>query len=110
MRQQEHHSGQSYRVRYSKTLQQTNTDIAVAGYKFSTRGYLSFQDFLNDWDPGNSTIDNGRERNRFDVTISQTLPFGTLSLSMYDASYWNSEHADSMNWASAARLDRCRTR
>lgn len=104
MRQQEHHSGQSYRVRYSKTLQQTNTDIAVAGYKFSTRGYLSFQDFLNDWDPGNSTIDNGRERNRFDVTISQTLPFGTLSLSMYDASYWNSEHADSMNLGFSSTL------
>ena len=63
-----------------------------------------FQDFLNDWDPGNSTIDNGRERNRFDVTISQTLPFGTLSLSMYDASYWNSEHADSMNLGFSSTL------
>lgn len=104
IRQMEYHSGQSYRVRYSKTLQQTNTDIAVAGYKFSTRGYLSFQDFLNDWDPGNSAIDNGRERNRFDVTISQTLPFGTLSLTMYDASYWNSQHADSLNLGFSSTL------
>ncbi|URO01357.1 fimbrial biogenesis outer membrane usher protein [Leclercia adecarboxylata] len=104
MRQQEHHNGQSYRVRYSKTLQQTNTDIAVAGYKFSTRGYLSFQDFLNDWDPGNSAVDNGRERNRFDVTVSQTLPVGTLSLTMYDASYWNSEHADSVNLGFSSTL------
>ncbi|MCT4706575.1 fimbrial biogenesis outer membrane usher protein [Enterobacteriaceae bacterium H16N7] len=95
--QQEHHNGQSYRARYSKTLQQTNTDISVSGYKFSTSGYLSFQDFMNDWDAGNSSIENGRERNRFDITVSQNVSFGTLSLSMYDQSYWNSEHASSVN-------------
>ncbi|MFG6652989.1 fimbria/pilus outer membrane usher protein [Scandinavium sp. M-37] len=97
MHQQEHRNGQSYRVRYSKTLQQTNTDVSVAGYKFSTRGYLSFQDFLNNWDADNSSINDGRERNRYDVTISQNMSFGTLSLSMFDESYWNSEHANSLN-------------
>ncbi|MDO2247270.1 fimbria/pilus outer membrane usher protein, partial [Escherichia coli] len=29
---------------------------------------------------------------------------GTLSLSMYDASYWNSEHADSMNLGFSSTL------
>ena len=32
------------------------------------------------------------------------MPFGTLSLSMYDASYWNSEHADSMNLGFSSTL------
>lgn len=38
------HSGESYRFLYSKTLEQTNTHIQLAGYRYSTRGFYTLQD------------------------------------------------------------------
>ncbi|MBN0408342.1 fimbria/pilus outer membrane usher protein, partial [Pseudomonas aeruginosa] len=39
--------GQSYRVRFSKSFLQTGTSFSVAGYRYSTSGYYSFQDFVD---------------------------------------------------------------
>lgn len=39
--------GQSYRVRFSKSFLQTGTSFSVAGYRYSTAGYYSFQDFVD---------------------------------------------------------------
>ncbi len=40
-------TGQAWRMRYSKTLQETGTDISVASYRYATRGFYSFQDQIN---------------------------------------------------------------
>ena len=38
------HSGQSFRISYSKILPQTDTSLSVAAYRYSTSGYLSLAD------------------------------------------------------------------
>lgn len=40
-------SGQSYRFRYSKTLDLTDTNFSLIGYRYSTNGYYSFNEALN---------------------------------------------------------------
>ncbi|WP_163495005.1 fimbria/pilus outer membrane usher protein, partial [Escherichia coli] len=39
--------GQSYRVRFSKDIPQTGTNFSVAGYRYSTHGYYSLQNFID---------------------------------------------------------------
>ena len=92
-------SGQSLRLRYSKNFTQTGTDFSVAGYRYSTSGYYSFQDFIN-----NSVTDSssyylsGRPRNRFDASVSQFFgKLGSVSLSLVSSSYWDSSRMDSLN-------------
>lgn len=35
-------SGQSYRVSYSKLINETNSNITLAAYRFSSSGYMDF--------------------------------------------------------------------
>ncbi|MFK3710502.1 fimbria/pilus outer membrane usher protein [Leclercia adecarboxylata] len=92
-----HDDGQSYRLRYSKTLQATDTTLSLAGYRYSSSGYYSFQDFSDNWNEGDDLNDAGRERNRFDVSLSQNTDWGTLAVSLISESYWDESRMDSLN-------------
>ncbi|MFY9993879.1 MAG: fimbria/pilus outer membrane usher protein [Leclercia sp.] len=89
--------GQSYRLRYSKTLQATDTTFSLAGYRYSSSGYYSFQNFSDNWNEGDDLNDSGRERNRFDLSISQNTDWGTLAVSLISESYWDDSRMDSLN-------------
>lgn len=91
--------GQSLRVRFSKSFADTGTNFSVAGYRYSTSGYYSFQDFVNNSVPQDSNYGlSGRPRNRFDASISQFLnDYGSLSLSLVSESYWDSSRMDSLS-------------
>ncbi|HBW8902390.1 TPA: fimbrial biogenesis outer membrane usher protein [Klebsiella quasipneumoniae subsp. quasipneumoniae] len=90
--------GQSYRVRFSKSFLQTGTNFSVAGYRYSTAGYYSFQDFV---DNASTQYDcctsNGRTKGRFDASVSQTLfGYGSLSLSLINETYWDNSRMASV--------------
>lgn len=90
--------GQSYRVRFSKSFLQTGTNFSVAGYRYSTAGYYSFQDFI---DNASTQYDcctsNGRTKGRFDASVSQTLfGYGSLSLSLINETYWDNSRMASV--------------
>ena len=40
-------SGQSYRFRYSKSIDLTDTSFSLIGYRYSTSGYYSFNEAIN---------------------------------------------------------------
>lgn len=40
-------SGQSYRFRYSKSIETTDTSFSLLGYRYSTAGYYSFNEAVN---------------------------------------------------------------
>ncbi|HCF2341461.1 fimbria/pilus outer membrane usher protein [Pseudomonas paraeruginosa] len=84
--------GQSLRFLYSKTINSTDTNFTMVGYRYSTEGYrtlsqhvedLSSEDFLNG-------VSYGRQKSRLDLTVNQTL-FRTSSiyLSAGETTYWN---------------------
>jgi outer membrane usher protein len=88
-------NGQSWRVRYSKNIVQTGTNLAIAGYRYSTSGFYSLQEAMYTWRDGgnNALLLTERRRNRSEITISQNLweNAGSLSLSWVSENYWNSD-------------------
>jgi outer membrane usher protein len=90
--------GTSLRVGYSKFIDPTNTNIAIAAYRYSTAGYMDLSDAasvrdlaLRGGDP-NSVY---RERNRFQVTLNQNFKkYGTVFLNASAQQYWNRNGSD----------------
>ncbi|MEG1209897.1 MAG: outer membrane usher protein [Leclercia sp.] len=97
--------GESYRLSWSKMLSATNTAFNVAGYRFSTKDYLSLHDAASlaeqvkyqsqGADTQASYNDFQRMKNQFQINISQPLKNGETDLgSMYIngswQNYWNS--------------------
>lgn len=84
--------GQSLRFLYSKTINATDTNFTMVGYRYSTEGYrtlsqhvedMSSEDYLNG-------ISYGRQKSRIDLTVNQTLfRRSSVYLSAGETTYWN---------------------
>ena len=85
--------GQSIRLRYSKNMLNTGTNISIAGYRYSTSGYYTLQEVLDTWrnNDWQNTLD--RRRNRTEFMLNQNLGenAGSLSLNAISEDYWNSD-------------------
>ena len=83
-------TGQSVRFLYSKTLSQTNTTFTMAGYRYSTSGYRTLSEHINELDQGSGHYSNGRPKNRLDLSVNQTLGGqGSLFVSAGETNYWD---------------------
>ena len=86
-------NGQSWRIRYSKNIVQTGTNVAIAGYRYSTSGFYSLAEIMNTWsDNYNAYLSAERRRNRSELTVTQSIGerLGSLSLSYIQEDYWKS--------------------
>ena len=90
--------GESYRLSYSTLIPETDTSIAMATYRYSTKNYLGLHDALQMIDDAKSNdvqIKNvSRVKNRFNINVNQPLNstqahWGSLyaNASWYD--YWD---------------------
>ncbi|AOX99060.1 fimbria/pilus outer membrane usher protein [Jeongeupia sp. USM3] len=91
--------GQSFRLSYTKQFAPTNTNIALAAYRYSTSGFLSLGDAmrLRDLDDrGLAASMPGTQRGRLQATINQALGerYGSLYLSGSVQDYWNRSGTD----------------
>ncbi|WON76481.1 fimbria/pilus outer membrane usher protein [Serratia sp. UGAL515B_01] len=86
-------NGHSFRTRYSKDFLMTGTNLAIAGYRYSTDGYWNMQQVLDSYTRGNSYPLHERRRNRAEVTIAQNLwrNAGSLALTAVWEDYWNND-------------------
>lgn len=86
--------GQSYRLRYSKSMTTTGTSVDLTALRYSTRDYFSFADFNNhDYrlKDGVSPWLNQRQRSSFTTSITQSLgDYGSLYLSGSIYDFWES--------------------
>ena len=83
--------GQSWGLAYNKNVPFSGTHFALGAYRFSTAGYLSLPDALNVRELGHrgGNIDHyARQKSRVDLTISQQLGKGTLSVYGSSIDYW----------------------
>lgn len=92
-------SGQSYRLSYSKYIQETNSNFSIAAYRFSTSGYLDFLTAMRSLDAqerGHNSDNIWRPKNKFTVTANQGLPgsWGQLYVTGYTQDYWNHTNSD----------------
>ncbi|EBW1732446.1 fimbrial biogenesis outer membrane usher protein [Salmonella enterica subsp. enterica serovar Kottbus] len=82
--------GQSYRVRYSKSMVDTGTTLSLAAYRYSTRGYYSLQDAASEDNVVAGKRNSDHLRSELDLTVSQSLgPWGSLYVSGSQRDYWN---------------------
>lgn len=92
-------SGQSYQVSYSKFIPDTNSNLTVAAYRFSTAGYYDYaaaMRAINEEHHGRSVDNIWRPKNRFNVTMNQGLMdgWGQVYLTGYTQNYWNNSGSD----------------
>ncbi|KML46882.1 fimbrial protein [Burkholderia cepacia] len=92
-------SGTSARLSYAKSITQTQTDVALAAYRYSTSGFFG----LNDAMLARERVANGgpvdsvaRQRSRTSLTVNQAFGErrGRLGLSASATSYWNRAGTD----------------
>ncbi|WP_394521339.1 fimbria/pilus outer membrane usher protein [Pantoea sp. SGAir0184] len=85
-------SGQSVRLRYSKSLATTGTNVSIAGYRYSTSGFYTLHEVLNSYAPYSAYRSTERRRNRAEITLTQRLgdDFGYLSATALREDYWGS--------------------
>ncbi|MFM0736872.1 fimbrial biogenesis outer membrane usher protein [Paraburkholderia xenovorans] len=90
--------GTSLRVGYNKFIDPTDTNIAVAAYRYSTAGFMNLSDAASVRDlamRGGDTNSVYRQRNRFQLTVNQNLKsHGTVFLSASSQQYWNHSGSD----------------
>jgi outer membrane usher protein len=90
--------GTSLRVGYSKFINPTNTNIAIAAYRYSTAGYMNLWDAASARDlamRGGDPNSVYRQRNRFQATLNQNFKeYGTVYLNASAQQYWNRSGSD----------------
>lgn len=87
-------SGQSYRLSYSKTVNETNSSLSLAAYRFSTSGYMDFMTAMQTRErmaPGEGDNAVPRAKNRLTFSVAQGLAsgWGQLYVSGSLQDYWN---------------------
>lgn len=105
------HSGQSVRFLYSKSMLKTGTTFQLLGYRYSTKGYFTFNDVANsrinnyenylkhENDPSyiwqmSDELRNPR-KGRFEANISHNfVDYGSIYLTGSQQTYWNRNGRD----------------
>ncbi|MEH5143180.1 fimbria/pilus outer membrane usher protein [Enterobacter cloacae] len=93
-------TGQSYKITYNKLISDTQSNIALAAYRFSTRDYLDFSQAMQyqNYQNGDPVFSGllYRAKNRYSLTLSQGLgeKRGLLYASGISQSYWNRSGSD----------------
>lgn len=94
LQKQPDRNGYSVRLAYSKLLESIGTNVTLAAYRYSSRGYLNLADavMLRDAEREARGLDlTGIQRNRLQLTVNQALPagYGSFYLSGSTQDYWN---------------------
>ena len=98
--------GHSYRFNYAKKFQ-SGTNLNLVGYRFSSRNYTSFNNFLE--------MSRGYsrrvmlEKTRFTLSLSQYFePIdGSVSISATRGTYWNQSSMENYNISYNTTLEKC---
>ncbi|NWL75939.1 fimbrial protein [Pseudomonas taiwanensis] len=83
--------GNSLRALYAKTFTGTDTSFTLAAYRYSTEGYRTLSDHVQELTLGMPST-SGRSKIRTDLTVNQTLgqrKYGSLYINASDERYWN---------------------
>jgi len=92
-------SGTSARASYSKRFEQTRSNVSLAAYRFSTRGFLDMADAMRTIDAAERGFSRNtimRPRSRLSLTLSQPLGehAGHFYLNGFTQNYWTGHPKD----------------
>ncbi|HCD8687296.1 TPA: aggregative adherence fimbria 3 usher protein Agg3C [Escherichia coli] len=100
-------TGNSWRIRYDKSFELTDTSFSAASYQYSNEGYHELSDILDTYRSGANFVfnDTDRKRRRITININQSLgPWGFIGLSGGRDEYKGGDRQDyigasySMSW------------
>lgn len=98
LREHPDQDGESLRLSYSKLLEPTSTNITLAAYRYSTKGYLGLADAvgLRQLESGEPVVLRPLQRGKFQATVDQSLGpgWGSFYLSGSVQDYWNRSGRD----------------
>lgn len=84
--------GSSVRALYAKTFTGTDTNFTLAAYRYSTEGYRTLTDHVQD-NSDDLRLRGGHSKTRTDLTINQSIgrnrELGSLYVTASDQRYWN---------------------
>ena len=88
--------GQSYRAMYAKNFEATDTNLQIAGYRYSTEGYYAFSDVQNyQEDTDNDFDDYNRshnQRSKMQLSVNQSIgDYGSIYVSGSQQDYWGGD-------------------
>ncbi|WP_187649759.1 fimbria/pilus outer membrane usher protein [Xenorhabdus indica] len=83
--------GQSYRIRYTKSIEATGTSLTFSGYRYSTPEYYSFAE-ANEYSVRKDASRAQNKRSQLELTLNQGMgDFGNLYVSAYQQDYWGKQ-------------------
>lgn len=98
---EEHYTGQSFRLKYSKSMLTTGSSVDLTAFRYSTQDYYTLEETTDPYQTGHgiSSVDDPyhygsryRRRSAWQMSLSQTLgEWGALTLSGTREDYWNSD-------------------
>lgn len=90
--------GQSYRFLYSKRFDNTDTTFRLVGYRYSTQGYYSLNEWASRQNDSENFWNTGNRRSRLEGTWTQAFPngYGSLYLTLSRQEYWKTNAVDRM--------------
>jgi outer membrane usher protein len=91
----QNYDGQSLRFLYAKSFENYGTSVRMAGYRYSTGGFRTFQEAAQMQDLQNGQVLNNR-RNQVRLELAQQLGSkgGTAYASIQQQSYWGTDQKD----------------
>ena len=92
-KEMEKSTGRSWRIRYSKNLVNTGTNFSIAGYRYSTSGFYTLNEIFDTYQDTSFYPLTERKKNRAELIVNQNLGdgAGSLSLSLINEQYWNTD-------------------
>lgn len=88
--------GQSYRLQYMKDFPETSSTVALAGYRYSTSGFYSFNEVndiesVSDYDENYKYTVYHNKKNKLQINFTQQImdgELGSISIDGYQQTYW----------------------
>ena len=89
-------SGQSYRFLYSKRFEDTNTTFRLVGYRYSTEGFYTLNEWVSRQDNDSDFWVTGNRRSRFEGTWTQSFTpgWGNIYLTFSRQEYWQTDEVE----------------
>ena len=89
------YDGQSLRFLYAKSFENYGTSVRMAGYRYSTGGFRTFQEAAQMQDLQNGqTLNNRRNQVRLELAQQLGSRGGTAYASIQQQSYWGTDQKD----------------
>ncbi|UAK21273.1 fimbria/pilus outer membrane usher protein [Kluyvera sp. CRP] len=89
-------SGQSYRFLYSKRFDDTDTNFRLVGYRYSTEGYYTLDEWVSRQDNSSDFWVTGNRRSRVEGTWTQSFGrgWGNIYLTVSRQEYWQTDEVE----------------